>query len=67
MTAQTIQSTDVMIHDGHAKITLALKQAKNGDLFVSLKDSSAGYTQGRILSQASSINSSQRWGLSETR
>jgi hypothetical protein len=45
MTAEVINDADVKIHDGQTKVTVALRRAKSGDLFVSLKEGSAGNTQ----------------------
>ena len=45
MTGEVINSADVMVHNGQTKVTLALRRAKNGDLFISLKEASAGNTQ----------------------
>jgi hypothetical protein len=45
MTGEVIQSTETKIHNGQTKIVLALRRAKDGALFVSLKQASAGNTQ----------------------
>jgi hypothetical protein len=45
MTGEVINASDVTIHNGQTKVTLALRRAKDGDLFVSLKQASAGNTQ----------------------
>lgn len=45
MTGEVIDSADMTIHNGQTKVTLALKRAKDGELFVSLKESSVGNTQ----------------------
>lgn len=45
MTGEVIDSADVMIHNEQTKVTLALRRAKGGELFVSLKEASAGNTQ----------------------
>ena len=45
MTGEVINSTDVAVHNGQTKLTLALRRAKDGDLFISLKQASAGNTQ----------------------
>jgi len=44
-TGQVIHSTELKIHNGQTKLVLALRRAKNGELFVSLKQASAGNTQ----------------------
>ncbi|UGY15843.1 hypothetical protein [Bradyrhizobium septentrionale] len=45
MTGEVINDVDVTIHNGQTKVTLALRRAKDGALFVSLKQASAGNTQ----------------------
>jgi len=45
MTGEVINDADVTIHNGQTKVTLALRRARDGDLFVSLKEASAGNTQ----------------------
>jgi len=45
ITGQVIHSIELKIHNSQTKIVLALRRAKNGELFVSLKQASAGNTQ----------------------
>jgi hypothetical protein len=45
MTGEVINSADVTIHNGQTKVILALTRAKDGNLFVSLKEASARKTQ----------------------
>ena len=45
MTGEVINDANVTIHNGLTKVTLALRRAQDGDLFVSLKQASAGNTQ----------------------
>ena len=45
MTGEVIRSTEIKIHNGQTKVTLALRRTKSGALFVSLKQRSAGNTQ----------------------
>jgi hypothetical protein len=45
MTGEVINAADVTVHNGQTKVTLALRRARDGDLFISLKEGSAGNTQ----------------------
>ena len=37
MTGEVIRSTEIKIHNGQTKLTLALRRAKSGALFASMK------------------------------